>query len=68
MSGINPEIENILNEINDEDTKVIKDILNFELQSNSGGGSALLVKKRIREIIDSGNYKIEEDVTEEDTL
>ena len=30
MSGINPEIEKILNEIGDEDTEAIKEILNFK--------------------------------------
>jgi len=68
MSGINPEIEKYLDDINNADSEAIKEILNYELQNNSGGGSSELVQQKIREIIDSSEYDVNDENSEEVTL
>ena len=68
MSGINPEIEKYLDDINNADSEAIKEILNYELQNNSGGSSSELVQQKIREIIDSSEYDVNDENSEEVTL
>lgn len=68
MSGINPEIEKYLDDINNANSEAIKEILNYELQNNSGGGSSELVQQKIREIIDSSEYDVNDENSEEVTL
>ena len=68
MSGINPEIEKYLDDINNADSEAIKEILNYELQNNSGGGSSELVQQKIREIIDSSEYDVNDENSGEVTL